>query len=202
MIMLRMNSEQQNPYQFIVDTDHSKRKPRMPVGNSKQSRIFIVAGGALALIVAAFVVMGLINSASNAGKADLVKVAQKQAELVRISELGMERSKGSSAKNLATTVNLSLQSDQTILVAALKTAGIKVSSKELALGKDQKTDTALTAAEQANKFDDVFIQTIQAELVEYQQSLKTAYDKASGNKLKQTLSDQYTTAGLLATAKQ
>jgi hypothetical protein len=193
---------QENPYQFIVDTDHNKKKPLVPRGDSKRARIFIVVGGALLLLVAGIIVAALISNAANAGKADLLKVAQKQAELVRISELGMTRAQGSSAKNLATTVNLSLQSDQATLIASLKSAGVKVSLKELALGKNPKTDTALTTAEQANKFDEVFTETIQTQLLDYQKSLKTAYDKASSTKLKQTLSDQFNTAGLLATAKQ
>lgn len=201
MIML-MHQEHQNPYQFIVDTDHTKKKVRLPAGNSKQSRIFIVLGGVLLLLIIGIVVASLISSAANAGKVDLLKVAQKQAELVRISELGMTRAKNSSAKNLATTVNLSMQSDQSTLIASMKAAGVKVSAKELALGKNPKTDTALTAAEQANKFDEVFTETIQLQLLDYQKSLKTAYDKASSKKLKQTLSDQFDTAGLLATAKQ
>ena len=199
---MHQEEPQHNPYQFIVDTDHTKKKPLVAVGNSKQSRIFIVLGGLLVLLIIGFVVAALISSAANAGKADLIKVAQQQAELVRVSKIGVDRAKDSSARNLATTVSLSLQSDQTALVASLKSSGIKVSAKELALGKDPKTDTALTAAEQSNKFDEVFIQTIQAQLVDYQKSLKTAYDKTDSKKLKQTLSDQFNTAGLLATAKQ
>lgn len=191
-----------NPYQFIVDTDHTKKRPRLPAGNSKQSRIVIVLAGLFALLVVGLVVVALISNAANAGKADLMKVAQQQAELVRVSKLGIDRAKSTSAKNLATTVNLSLQSDQATLVASLKSAGVKVSAKDLALGKNPKTDTALTTAEQSNKFDEVFTETIQAQLVDYQRSLKTAHDKASSKKLKQTLSDQFTTAGLLATAKQ
>jgi hypothetical protein len=194
--------EQHNPYQFIVDTDHTKKKPLISAGNSKQSRIFIVLGGVLALLIVGIIVASLISSAANSGKAELVKLAQIQAELVRVSDIGIKRAQGSSAKNLATSVNLALQSDQTALLASLKSTGVKVSAKELALGKNPKTDTALTNAEQANKFDEVFIQTIQADLVEYQRSLKSAHDDASSKKLRQTLSEEFTTAGLLATAKQ
>lgn len=197
-----MHQEDKNPYQFIVDTDHTKKKVRLPAGNSKQSRIFIVVGGLFVLLIIGIVIASLISNAANAGKADLLKVAQKQAELVRVSKLGMDRAKGSSAQNLATTVNLSLQSDQATLLSSLRSAGVKVSAKELSLGKNPKTDIALTTAEQSNKFDEVFIETIQTQLVDYQRSLKTAYDKASSKKLKQTLSAQFDTAGLLATAKQ
>ena len=202
MIMLMQEHPGGNPYQFIVDSEQGKKRGLTTFGSSKQSRIFIVLGGLFALLVIGVIIASLISSAANAGKADLLKVAQKQAELVRVSKIGVDRAKGASAKNLATTVNLSLQSDQSTLVASLKAAGVKVSAKELALGKNPNTDTALTAAEQANKFDDVFIQTIQAQLIDYQRSLKTAFDKSDSKKLQQTLSTQFETAGLLATAKQ
>jgi hypothetical protein len=200
--MIMLMQEQHNPYQFIQDTDHTKKRSLASIGNSKQSRILIVLGGVFALIIVAVIVMSLISSAANAGKAELLKVAQKQTEIIRVSKLGMERAKGSSAKNLATTVNLSLQSDQSTLVTTLKSAGVKVSAKDLALGKNPKTDVALTNAEQSNKFDEVFTETIQAQLVDYQRSLKSAFDKTDSKKLQQTLSAQFTTAGLLATAKQ
>lgn len=161
----------------------------------------IVLGGVLVLIIIGFVVSALISSAANAGKADLLKAAQKQTELIRISKIGTDRASGSGARNLAQTVNLSLQSDQAALLASMKRAGIKVSTKQLVLGKNVKTDAALTSAEQSNKFDEVFTTTIQAQLVDYQKSLKVAFDSNSDKKLQQTLSAQFESADVLATAK-
>lgn len=196
------HSEPHNPYQFIVDADHTKKRRGAGLGNSKQGRIFIVLGGVLALIILAIVVSMIISSAGNAGKAELVSAAQKQAELIRVSKIGLDRAKGSSAKNLATSVNLALISDQNTMNTTLKSAGIKLSPKDIALGKNQKTDATLTSAEQSNKFDEVFITTIQAQLVSYQKTLKAAYDQTDSQKLKQSLATQFNTAGLLATAKQ
>lgn len=194
--------EQSNPYQFIVDTDHTKKKLRGPAGNSKKSRILIVLGGLLALVIIAMIVMAVISRATSAGNAELVKAAQKQTELVRVSKIGLDRATGTSAKNLATSVNITLQSDQIAMSSTLKAAGAQASPAELALGKNAKTDTALTNAEQSNKFDEVFITTIQAQLVEYQKLLKAAHDKSDSKKVKQSLATQFESAGLLATAKQ
>lgn len=200
--MIMLMQPESGQYDFIMNTDHKPKKPLVPSGNSKQSRIIIVVVAAFVLIIAVIVVFSLISSAGNAGKDELIKAAQQQSEILRISKLGTDRARGTSAKNLATTTSLSLQSDQTTLLASLKSHGIKLSSKDLALGKNAKTDTILTTAEQSNKFDEVFTQTIQAELVTYQKTLKAAYDKADSNKLKQTLSDEFNHASLLATAKQ
>lgn len=193
---------QTNDYDFIMNAGQKpKKKIVLPSGNSKQSRILIVVGGVSVLLIAVVFVMSLISSAGNATKAELLKAVQQQAEIVRISTLGIERAKGSTAKNLATTTNLSIMSDQAILTSSLAGQGVKVNPKELAAGKNQKTDAALTAAEQSNKFDEVFVQTLQTELAAYQQTLKSAYDKTSNEKLKSTLSQQFEHAGLLATVK-
>jgi hypothetical protein len=188
----------QPDYDFIMNTDHAPKKPLLPRGDSKQGRIFLVIGGAVALITILVVIMALISAAGNAGKADLVKAAQQQAEIIRVSKIGIDKARDPSARNLATTTNLSLLSDQTTLLAALGKKGIRVGAKDLALGKDSKTDIALTTAEQSNRFDEVFTQTIKAELTEYQATLKKTYDSASSKSLKATLSDQYKHAGQLA----
>jgi flagellar basal body-associated protein FliL len=189
-------------YDFILNADQKPtKKPRLPSGNSKQSRILIVVIGAVALLIIAVIAMVFISNAGSAGKADLLKAAEQQAELIRISQLGVERAKGTTAKNLATTASFSLQSDQAILRSALSKNGITLSDKQLLAGKNEKTDAVLTSAEQSNKFDEVFIQTMQTQLKAYQQTLKSAYDSTGSKSLKTTLSTQFEHADLLASVK-
>jgi flagellar basal body-associated protein FliL len=192
MIMLM---QPQNPYDFIQNTP---KKPKAPL--SKNGRIFAVVGGMLALLMVVVIFMAILSSAGKAGRDSLLATAQKQAELIRVSKLGMDRARGTGAKNLAITVNLSLQSDQKTLLAAISKQGTKIGPKELALGKKASTDTILTNAEQSNKFDEVFIKTIQDQLTDYQKSLNTAYGNTSSKKLQDVLKQQYTHAGLLAKA--
>jgi flagellar basal body-associated protein FliL len=182
----------ENPYQFITDTSHKPKKPLLPGGNSKQGRIIIVAVGLIVLLIVAAVIMGLISSAGNAGKNELVKAAQQQTELIRISKIGIDKARDPATKNLAVTTNLSLQSDQAALLA-----NVKVSTKELTLSRSTKTDVSLTTAEQSNRFDEVFAQTIQTELAQYRATLKSAYDKSSSTKLKNSLNELYAHAALL-----
>lgn len=187
-----MLMQPQPDYDFITNTNHTPKKSLLPKGNSKQSRILIVVGGVIILIILATIVMALISSAGNSNQKTLLTAAQQQAELIRVSKIGIDKARDPATINLAVTTNLSLQSDQAPLLAH-----VKASSKQLALGKNTKTDVALTTAEQSNKFDEVFTATLKTELAAYRKTLKTAYDGASGKKTKATLATEYKNAGLL-----
>lgn len=191
-------------YDFILNADPKPKKQKLsaPSGNSQLSRILIVAGGGMVLLVVAVLVMSLLSSAGSGLKKELTRAAQQQAEIIRISEMAIERAKGTSAKNLATTTTLSLQSDQAILTEALGSQGIKVNEKLLTSGIDQRTDTVLTTAEQSNRFDEAYVETVQTQLTEYQKTLQSAYGKTDSQKMKQTLTGLFENAELLAKAKQ
>lgn len=202
--MIMVMAEHHPDYDFIMNpggANNAAKAPKLPSGNSIKQRIIIVAIGVVLLLVAAIVVISLLGSAGKAAKADLIIAAQRQAELIRVSKFGADRARGASAKNLATTTSLTMQSGQAKLVAAMKKQGIKVSPEELAAGKNSKTDATLTAAEQSNRFDEAFTEQIQKQLTAYQSALKAAYDKASNQQLKQTLKEQYDNATLLTKAK-
>jgi hypothetical protein len=155
-----------------------------------------VAGGVLLLVVIASILAVLLSSGGSSQKETLLKAAQQQAEIIRVSKIGIDKARDPATRNLAMTTNLSMQSDQAALLS-----NAKLSTKEIALGKDTKTDVALTTAEQSNRFDEVFTETIKTKLIAYQNSLKTAYDTASGTKLKASLSDLYNHAAVLNAKK-
>lgn len=186
----------QPDYDFIMSANHKPKKPLLPRSNSKQTRIFIFLGGIVLLLVIFTVVMTMISSAGNGEKDTLLKAAQQQAELIRVSKIGIDKARDPDTRNLAMTTNLSLQSDQVSLLAHLST-----NSKQLSLGKNTKTDVALTTAEQSNRFDEVFTSTLQTELTAYQKTLKSAYDGSSNKKTKATLAEEYTHAGVLLSKK-
>ena len=156
----------------------------------------MVVVGVVVLLVVGFVAMTLLSSGGNAEKDDLIKAAQQQAELIRVSKIGVEKARDPITQSLAITTSLALESDQITLLSHAK-----VSSSELALGRSSKTDVALTTAEQSNEFDTVFTQTIQTELLQYQTSLRNAYSKASSTKLKTSLKELIAHAGVLTAKK-
>jgi hypothetical protein len=203
--MIMVMAEHHPDYDFIMNQGSGTKpgkSPFAPSGNSMKQRIIVVAVGAVLLITVASLVMSLLGSAGKAAKADLVLAAQQQAELIRVSKFGVDRARDASTKNLAMTTSVSMQSGQATLIAAMKRQGVSVSPAELAAGKNTRTDAALTNAEQANAFDAAFTEQIKKQLTAYQQTLKRAYDKASDEQLRQVLTQQYDSAGLLIGAEQ
>lgn len=189
-----------NPYDFLNDAPKGK-KSLLPSGGSKQQRLIIVIVGLVGLVIAAVIIATVLNSASSTTKADLLKAAQQQQELVRLAALGNQKAKGATAKNLAITTQYTIQSDQAALQAILKKEGVKADTKTLALGKNDKTDQALTAAESANRFDEAFTAALQQELKAYQTTLKNINDASNKKSTKTVIADAYNHAGQLQTIK-
>jgi hypothetical protein len=192
------SGHQPGQYDFLFQPPPKKSRLSLNLNSTKQ-RILVVVGGGVLLLFSMVLVFSLLSGAGSGNKEELLGVAQRQSELIRIATIGTQKARSTTAKNLAVTTYLSLTSDQKTLTSAMSP---KPSTKQLALGKNAETDQLLTAAEQNNKFDEVFITEIQQELIAYQQSVKKAYDNASGNKLKQILAAEYKNASVLAGVKE
>lgn len=179
-------------YDFIINTDHASKPKRLPGGgNSMRSRILLVAGGIMILLVVGVIVMNLLSSGDKHARTQLTELAQTQAEIIRVSEIGQEKARQPVTKNLAITTGLSLKSDQTELVATLAKQNIKLSAAQLAGGKNAKTDSILGTAEQSNRFDEIYMQTLNTLLIGYQKQLSTAYEGTTKKQLRETLKKQY-----------
>lgn len=187
-----------NPYEFL----NAPLPTNAGSSGDKKKRIIIVAvvGSIILMLIAIILSLALGSGPSN--KTELLSLAKQQNELIRIAELGAQKSHESQAKNLAIITKLTLTTDQQPLINALKAQKLTITPQDLSSGKNTKTDEALTAAEQANRFDEVFITTMQQQLTTYQKSLKQAYDNpATGKKLKATLDSQYRNASLIINVK-
>ena len=191
---------QNNPYEFITNpSQQQKSKLGLPGGkNDKLIRVVIILIAAVVLISLVMFVVNLLGSSQRKNVNQLVTVAQKQAELIRITEIGAKKAKTKEAKDLAITTQLTLISQQAALSDAVKKAGGKLDGKVLVLGKDSKTDQLLTQAEQSNNFDEVFLEKLKSELTEYAQSVKNAYDTSTSAKTKEALEIQFKNAAILA----
>lgn len=191
------NGDGQNQYDFIFNPKQSGKKPALFGNTSKKGRMIVVGVGALVLIMLALLITGLI---SNAGKADteaLVAAAKQQQELIRVSKIGVDKARTQAAKNIAVTTLLALQSEQDEMQEAIKTAGLNP-KKVLTGSANTKTDQALNAAEQNNRFDEEFLSVMTTSLTNYQKSVKAAYDGATSKKLKSALTLQFNSANALA----
>lgn len=173
------------------------KKSLLPGGGSKQGRIIIVVVSAMVVIMVIIIVIGLINNAGKADTSALVTAAKQQQELIRVAKIGSEKAKAQAAKNIAITTQLALESEQAEMKAAIEAAGLKA-NKVLVGSVNAKTDQALTAAEQNNRFDEEFLSIMTKSLTDYQRAVKAAYDNATSKKLKDALSTQFTSANTLA----
>lgn len=187
----------QNPYDFILNPAAPPKKSILPAGNSKKQRIFLIAGGGVILLMLMVVVAGLLSSAGSAQKQDWQDLMEQQTELIRVSDIGVQKAKGSEAKNLATTTKLSLETSKFALQGFASKAGADVSEKRLAAGRDAQTDSTLEQAEQSNEFDKAFISTIRKQLLTYQQLLKKLYDGTTSDKTKTELQAAHQNVTLL-----
>lgn len=181
---------QRNPYDFITQPP-SPKKGGLLGSSGKKQRIIIVVVIVLILSLLAAVVIALLGQSGNQLKADYLSLAQQQAEIIRISDIGVSKASRSDAKNLAVNTKLSLLSEQTAILGLAKKAGANTDSKILGLGKDAKTDAALTAAAQTNQFDAEFTKLLQVKLKEYQKSLQKIYDASESQADRDTLSKSY-----------
>lgn len=166
---------QNNPYSFITNPETPKKKgSNLPVPTGKIGRIIIVAGMFIIILMLFSIGSSLLSKGDKVKIQQLKDVVYQQGELIRVSEIGVKKAKTTEGKNLAITTQLSLISEQAELQKTLKSLKIKTDTKTLG-GPNKKTDELLTNAEQANQFDEVFIKTIQANLLTYAKAVQTAY---------------------------
>lgn len=179
------NSSPQDPYGFIMNNPNKPaRRPILP--SSKTSRIIIAIIGAIVAIILAVIVSTLLSGGSKAQTARYTEIAQKQAELIRLTTLTEKRAKKLSTRSYVVTAKVSLESSQKNMAGILSKRGIKEKqlNKLLPAGKNSKSDARLDEAEKSSRFDEVFMQLMAEELSSYQKLLKQASSEASKNEKK------------------
>ncbi len=186
-----------NPYEFITNSTNSPKKSLFS-GGSKQGKIFLILG-VLTLIVIALAFVASLAGGS-VSKDDYAKLLQQQAEIIRISDLGLTGAKNKDAKNFVITTKETIQSQQVELTPLATAAGIKVNTKLLAQGINATSDKQLTDAQQLNKYDEVIVTILSDSLRQYQQTLEKIYAGTKAETTQTTLSDAYNAVDIL-TAK-
>lgn len=179
-----MPPQQQNNYDFILNADH--KPPRGPLfGNSMGARIAVIAVLVVVIIVIGVVVSSFLGKAGRAQNQRLVEIAQTQAELIRVSALASkpESTKTLSTQTAALTTRLSLESSQQQTKKMLANRGIneKGLAKQLASGKNPKTDATLDEAIKNSRFDETYTALVNKQLADYQKLLQAAYPGATPN---------------------
>jgi hypothetical protein len=187
-------------YDFIMNPSKPPRRSILPtIGGSPLIRVIIVLGVVLIL----FVLFAIIKSFfTHSNVPALITVAQDQQEMIHIISKpvqvnGQPASLSSNNKAFAITAQLSLASAQSDLVTYLQNNGKKVKPKTLNQTIDLSLDKQFVAAATNNTYDQLFQQTMQNKLNEYEQALKIAYGQTKGPKGRQLLNQEFNGAQLL-----
>lgn len=193
-----MPPNQQNQYDFIL-SNNSKPKRRLNFGNSTGSRIAIMVGAIILLVIAVTAINSFLGKDARAHTDRLTEVAKAQNEIIRISSLAAKDGKDPKTRNYAFNTKLSVQSSQGEVKNLLTRRGVKAKglNKKLAAGKNTKNDETLKEGGLNNRYDETFIALTNKQLSDYQKLLKAAYSSASPNE-KKTLTASFENAGRLA----
>lgn len=180
-------------YEFMAATQppHRTNLPQAPV-----SRILMLLGGLLALIIVFAIFKSLISGGGNA--AELLTVVQDQQEITHIAaDAQTQQILSTTNKYFTNTAALGVASDQTSTISYMAKNNIKVKDKQLGLKISAATDTQLSNAAAASSYDSVYKSIMQARLTSYQKDLKAAYAKTPGTNGRKLLNDNYDHAKLL-----
>jgi hypothetical protein len=192
-----MNPEQPVPdYSFITDGNQPSGGGFLANKSAKQRKLIVLAGAG-ALLLFLVMLFALIFGGPNPQTERLVNIAQKQQEIVRIATIGESKARGDSARNLAVTTRASVQSSQATTLGLIANQGRKLERREIDMARNSRTDTTLEQAEQSNRFDEVFVDTMKTMLTEYRQQLSVAFNETKSRTTKEVLADMFEETNLL-----
>jgi hypothetical protein len=185
--------ENAGQYDFIVNNGTPANRP-----NPKTMFLFI--GGTVVLVIAlVWFILSLFLGGNSGSSAPLVTIAQEQTEIARIATAAAQSNHLTSqdTRNFTRNTQLTISSDNTDLLALLKTDGKKLDEKQLGLKRSATTDSTLEAANSSGTYDSTLTGILQTQLKAYQTSIKQAYATSTSNKEKSLLNSEYDHATLL-----
>lgn len=157
------------------------------------------------LVLGLIFILVILYSLFFGGKAtntDRLTAAMARAqETARVSALVQQQSKNTDTKDLATTVEMSLNSQKQELIKYLGEQKVKVDAKKLAAGLNKTTDSNLEKAQQNNSYDQTYFNYLKSSLASYQTELEMVY-RSAGPKLKTTLSADFDSLKTILAAPQ
>jgi hypothetical protein len=180
-------------YKFIME---SGQKPAAP--GSKMGMIFIMVI-ALSLMIGLFVALtASMSTADEEVATQLTAVAIKQNEIINIAKDGTDNARTLASRNIASTTYVSMISQQSEFLTFVNAQGGKTKPQDLASRKDQENKQALLEAQQNNRYDEVFLELIETQIIEYQQALERLFASTESRRTKEALSKYYLHASTLA----
>ncbi|HSX45387.1 MAG TPA: hypothetical protein VLG27_00090 [Candidatus Saccharimonadia bacterium] len=183
-------------YEFIMNPAPPPKKPLFGGADSTLKRVGLFGGGFLVLIILIAVGKNVIVGKPKLDS--LVTVAQDQQELIHLAtEASQQQNLSADNKNMIATVNLSITSVQSDLMAYFSDSNFKVNAKTLNLGISSSLDTQLTNAATAGTYNQSLQDAMKQELNNYIGDMQQAYTQLKGPKVRSLLSSDYNQAKLL-----
>lgn len=184
----------QPPGEFDFINNPIKPGKKSLFGGDRKSMLIIIGGG-----IGLLTVILLIGSLFFGGDPDrkvLIDVAQKQSEIISLASMGADDGGTNQTKSFGYSVQLSVTTDQQLLVAQMTKKG-KVKPKEIAAVVSPKLASELEDAQLNGRFDEAFAVAMKQELTEYQQELKAANATVGSEKARELLTKDFDNATLL-----
>lgn len=160
-------------YSFILKAPQQPKK----TGLSLNNRGLLFLAGAVLIIL----VVVLVFASRGSSQTEVVGAAARATEIARVSDQVIQTTSDPDAKNLASTVSLSMNSEKAQLVSYLAANKTKVGTKDLAADQSTSTDAQLQAAAQNNSLSQTYYNYLKTNLALYQTEL-TAASKTVGAK--------------------
>lgn len=189
-------------YDFIYKNQQQgpKKKFGLPSFALNMRPAFLVLFGLIGVIFLV-VLYSLFFGGKGGNTQELVNIMARGQEIARVSSYVVQQSPDAESQELAMTTSSSLASDQSQLLAYLKTQREKVSRKSLAAFLNKQTDAKLVSAAQTNSLSEFYYAYLKDQLGRYQSSLKTAFANTP-QKGKPILQDAYASAGTILSSPQ
>lgn len=186
-----------NNYDFITNPAPVPKRSVVN-GSSTLARVVVVLVGLLVLIIL-FVGAKNILSADGGSSVALAKVANRQQTIIIRTTEALDGTQALSSNSAAVvvTTQVSLTSAQSQLLAYLKTQNQKVTKNQLIDPGASAITAQLTAATTAGTYDATLQQVLKNLLLDYQSTLKQAYEKTSSARGRELLQKDYDGATLL-----
>jgi hypothetical protein len=183
-------------YDFILSPEQPRRHFNLPGGGNKATRVALVAGALLVVLILFSIIRGLFSGGMD--PAPYLSVAQDQQELIHLAQAATsQRDLSIVNKNYVYTARLSLASAQSGLLTYLNGQGHKVSPKTLNLKISAASDSRLASAQTAGTYNQTYHDVVESKLKTYLSDLNRAYDTSTGKKGRALLKDDYAQAQLL-----
>lgn len=181
-----------DPYEFILNPQKSSKPKALKGlgGNRFILTIIMVVAGALLFMIIVTVILNAL-APEKISKEQYAGLVQTQHELIRVANQGTASATRQTIKNLATTVEFTMMTQEKKTLELLGKNGVKMGEKELALKQNAETDQKFTSAKATSTFDTTFTQVLEDNLDSYATTLKQMTTLAQTTTERDQLSDYY-----------